>query len=66
MSDKLTAHQSAEILGYSIDHMRRLLREGKVEAEQFNRVWIVDRQEVERIKSLQGPGGRLPKSVPEH
>ena len=62
MSKKLTAQQAAEVLGYHIDHMRLLLREGKVEAEQFNRVWMIDRQEVERIKALQGKGGRLPKS----
>jgi hypothetical protein len=61
MSEKLTAHEAAEILGYHIDHMRLLLRRGKVEAEQFNRVWMIDRQEVERVKTLQGKGGRLPK-----
>lgn len=62
MSDRLTAEQAANILGYHIGHMRRLLRMGTVRAEQFNGVWIIDRQEVERIKALQGPGGRLPKT----
>ena len=61
MTDILTAQQAAEILGYNPDYMRCLLRDGKVKAQQFNRVWMVDRQEVERIKALQGEGGRLPK-----
>ena len=62
MRDRLTAQEAADILGYNISHRRRLLRNGTVEAEQFNRVWMIDRQEVERVRALQGPGGRLPKS----
>jgi excisionase family DNA binding protein len=61
MSDTLTADEAAEILGYHADYTRRLLRNGTIKARQFNRVWMIDRQEIERIKALQGPGGRLPK-----
>jgi hypothetical protein len=42
--------------------MRRLLRQGRVKALQFNRVWLIERAEVERVKALQGKGGRLPKT----
>jgi hypothetical protein len=42
MTGRLTALQAAETLGYHMDHVRRLLRNGKVKAEQFNRVWIID------------------------
>jgi excisionase family DNA binding protein len=65
MDRPLTAKEAAELLGYHPDHLRRLLRAGTVKGTQFSQVWMIDRQEVERIKALQGPGGRLPKSVPE-
>jgi excisionase family DNA binding protein len=61
MGDTLTADEAAEILGYHPDYVRRLLRNGTIRAHQFNRIWIIDRQEVERVKALQGKGGRLPK-----
>ena len=62
MDDLLTTHEAAELLGYHPDHMRKLLQSGKVRGRQFGRSWMIDRSEVERIKALQGPGGRLPKS----
>ena len=59
MSDKLTAQQAADALGYHIDHIYRLLRSGKMKAEQFNRVWLIDKAEVERVKAAQSEGGRF-------
>jgi excisionase family DNA binding protein len=61
MNGLLTAQEAADELGYHVNHLYSLLRDGKVKAEQFNRVWMIDPAEVERIKALQGPGGRLPK-----
>jgi excisionase family DNA binding protein len=66
MDDFLTAQDAADKLGYHIKHLYRMLREGTLEAQQFNRVWLIPREEVERLKSLQGPGGRLPRSATEH
>ena len=61
MGRPLTVKQAAEQLGYHPDHWRRILRKGIVKGETFSGVWIIDREEVDRIKSLQGPGGRLTK-----
>ena len=61
MDETLTAQEAADILGYHPTYFRELLRKGTVKGRQFNRVWMVDPAEVERIKTLQGPGGRLPK-----
>ena len=66
MDRPLTATEAADELGYNIHHMYKLLRKRIVKGERFNQSWMIDRQEVERIKALQGPGGRLPRSVPEH
>lgn len=65
MDRPLTVKQAAELLDYHPDHLRRLLRSGTMKGERFSQVWMIDRQEVERVKALQGPGGRLPKSEPE-
>jgi excisionase family DNA binding protein len=65
MSEPLTAQEAADALGYHLHHVYRLLRSGTLEGRQFNRVWMVDRAEVERFKAKQGPGGRRPKSAPE-
>lgn len=65
MDRPLTVPEAARELGYHPDHLGRLLRAGKVNGEQAGGRWLISRQEVERIKALQGPGGRLPKSEPE-
>jgi hypothetical protein len=36
-----------------------------VRCEQAGGRWLIAHEEVERIKALQGPGGRLPRSVSE-
>jgi excisionase family DNA binding protein len=61
----LTTQEAAAELGYSVRHLYRLLDDGTIQGERFGHVWMIDRREVERIKSLQGPGGRLPKSEPK-
>jgi len=58
MSDKLTAQQAADELGYNVRHMQRLLRLGAIKAERFNRSWVIDESEVERVKSEQDDNGR--------
>ncbi len=57
MDGPLTAQQAADELGYHIKHLYRLLANGTIEGKHFNRVWMIDCQEVERSKALQGPGG---------
>jgi excisionase family DNA binding protein len=58
MAGKLTAREAADILGYHINHVYRLLRSGVMKGEQFNRVWMIDPAEVKRIKAQQDVHGR--------
>jgi len=58
MSDKLTVQEAARVLGYHPNHVYRLLHEGVIKGEQFSRVWMIDRREVERIKAQQDEHGR--------
>jgi hypothetical protein len=61
MDRPLTTLEAAEKLGYHPDHLRRLLRAGTVKGEIVAGRWLLDPAEVERVKALQGEGGRLPK-----
>jgi excisionase family DNA binding protein len=63
MSEPLTAKQAANELGYHIKYLYHLLKAGKIKGQKFGSVWMIDLSEVDRIKALQGPGGRLPKRL---
>lgn len=39
----ITTAQAVELSGYSIQYVRRLIREGKVKARKFGPVWQVNR-----------------------
>jgi len=43
MLNLLSVAEAAEISGYHPEHIRRLIREGKVKAQKFASVWQVDR-----------------------
>ena len=65
MDRSLMAQEAADRLGYTVKHLYRLLNSGKVKGQRVGHIWLIDPQEVERIKDLQGPGGRLSKSEPK-
>lgn len=65
MDRPLTVPEAAKVLDYSPDHLGRLLRAGTVKGELVGGRWLISRQELKRIKALQGRGGRLPRSVPK-
>ena len=60
MSEKLTAQQAADELGYHVNHLYRLLARGTVRGTRWGgKVWMIDRGEVDRVKALQDEHGRL-------
>ena len=62
MARPLTAQEAANELGYNVKHLYRLLNSGKIEGQRVGHFWLIDRQKVERVKSLQSAKGRLPKA----
>jgi excisionase family DNA binding protein len=67
MPDYITTEEAAEILGYNVKSVRRLIRRGQLRADKKVGVWLIPREEVEEYKrSLLGkskhdpwrPGGR--------
>ena len=59
MEGKLTPQQVADKLNYHVNHVYRLLASGAMRGEQFNRTWMIDENEVERVKQLRKEHGRF-------
>ncbi len=64
--DWITTKQASELSGYHAEHLRELIREGKIEAQKFGEVWQVSKKsllaylrEVEKIGEKRGPKKRL-------
>lgn len=47
--DFSTSIEAAEILGYTVQHVRRLIREGKLPGKKLGRDWMVERAAVEKF-----------------
>jgi len=63
MTDNATvsAQQAADLLGYSQNHIYRLLRSGELRGRLVGRVWFITREAVQEVKNRQVEG-RLPRS----
>ncbi len=58
----ITTTEAAELSGYHVDHVRRLILAGKVKAQKFGRDWQVDRasllayiRKAEKLGEKRGP-----------
>jgi excisionase family DNA binding protein len=40
----ITVSEAAKLTGYNRDHLRELIRDGKIKARKFATVWMVDRE----------------------
>ncbi len=46
----LTNAAAAEILGFSEDHVRRLVREGKIKGQKVGGIWLIYEKDLAKIK----------------
>jgi len=51
--DDLTSGEAAEQLGYTVQHVRRLIREGKLAGVKLGRDWIISTDSVHRYQADQ-------------
>jgi len=68
-SDWITTKQAAERSRYHPEHVRELVREGRVQAQKFGEVWQVSRaslliylRKVEKMGERRGPKKQLAKN----
>ncbi len=47
----LTVNEAAKLSGYNADHLRELIRDGKIKAQKFSIVWMVDRESLLAYKT---------------
>lgn len=61
----LTVNEAVKLSGYNADHLRELIREGKIKARKFSIVWMVSRDSLSAyLKKVQAMGekrGRKPQ-----
>ncbi len=62
MADWITTAEAAELSGYHPEHIRELIRDGRVKAQKFATVWQIDRRSlltyvnaVEKLGKKRGP-----------
>ncbi len=55
----LTAHVSADVTGYYIQYLRRLLRSGKLEGIKIGQIWLIEMQSLESfLQHVESTSGR--------
>lgn len=61
----LTVQEATKLSGYNADHLRELIRDGKINARKFSIVWMVDRESLlgylKRVQAAGKKRGRKPK-----
>ena len=64
--DWLTVREAAKLSGYNADHLRELIRDGKIKARKFSIVWMVSRESLlaylAKSQAMGEKRGRKPKS----
>lgn len=57
---KVTAKQAAEKLNVNDSRVRQLINSGKLPAEKYGNLWLIDEKDLELVKDRK-PTGRPPK-----
>ena len=67
MLNLISVNEAAKITGYHPEHIRRLIREGKIKAEKYISVWLVDRYSLYRyISKMEKMGNKRGPKVDEN
>jgi excisionase family DNA binding protein len=51
----LTSKEVADTVGFSHEHVRKLLQQGKIKGEKLGRNWIVEKKQLSKIKRQRFP-----------
>lgn len=50
-NDLVSTKEAANLLGYTVQHTRLLIREGKLDARKLGRDWLLVREKVEAYRA---------------
>lgn len=62
----LTVNEAAKLSGYNADHLRELIRDGKIKAQKFSIVWMVDRKSLLAYKTKAQASGEKRGRKPQN
>jgi len=54
-SDYVTSLEASEMLGFSPDHVRKLILQGKIKGEKIGRNWIIQIKNLKNIRRQRFP-----------
>lgn len=63
--NKITAKQAAEKLNVNDSRIRQLIISGKLPAEKYGNLWLINEEDLELVKDRK-PTGRPPKNNTEN
>lgn len=62
---KLTAKQAAEKLGVNDSRIRQLISSGKLPAEKYGNLWLIDEKDLELVQNRKPTGRPTKEKVDE-
>jgi excisionase family DNA binding protein len=51
----LTSFEAAEVLGFTPDHVRKLIARGKIKAEKLGHIWIIHKKSLHKVRRQRFP-----------
>jgi excisionase family DNA binding protein len=54
-SNYVTCAEAANTLGFSHDHVRKLINQGRLKAEKLGRNWIIEKKNLDKIHRQRFP-----------
>ena len=60
LGDWLTTQEAADLAGYHLEYIRRLIREGEIDAQKWGRIsWMVSRESLlQYLAKMEEQGGK--------
>ncbi len=62
---KLTAKQAAEKLGVNDSRIRQLISSGKLQAEKYGNLWLIEEKDLESVQDRKPTGRPAKEKKPE-
>ena len=63
IGDWLTSREAAQETGYNVEHIRRLVRTGRLKAQKLGRDWVIDRASLLEYLRTEGHGPQVHKGL---
>ena len=67
LADYVTADEAAEISGYDVQHVRRLMRAHKIKGRKAGLVWLIERESLHAyLAKVEALGSKKFVGIPQH